>query len=79
MLLSDENADTIAALRHLAIYSGICHIRTPEGSSYNCNIDVSENQTYNTSKIVKFTLTATRVDPEELDGQTYEEWIDELE
>ena len=71
-LLSGD--DTIMAVRRLADYHGICHIRTPEGSSYNCNIDVSENQTFAPSEKVNYTITATRVDPETLDGLTFEEW-----
>ena len=71
-LISDDA--TIRAVRELADYHGICHIRTPEGSSYNANVDVAESVAYSTGGKVSYTLTATRVDPEELDGMTYDEW-----
>ena len=73
-LIADDDVDTIRMVRELAAYSGICHIRTPEGSSYACNIDVSENKNYSEWDKVSYTLTVTRVDPEQLDGQTFEEW-----
>lgn len=73
-LIADDDVDTIRTIRELADFSGICHIRTPEGSSYACNIDVTENKNYSEWDKVSYTLTATRVDPEQLDGQTFEEW-----
>ena len=79
LLTEDEDADTIEGMRHLADYHGICHIRTPEGSSYACDIQVTENNAYSDGIIVSYVLTATRVDPEGLDGMTYEEYINDLE
>lgn len=69
-LLADGDFDLINDLRALARYSGICHIRTPEGSSYAADIQVSESQNYSSHGVVSFTLTVTRVDPETLDGLT---------
>ena len=74
-LLADEDADTIEGMRLLADYHGICHIRTPEGSSFAGNIDVSESKGHSEWDVVNYTLTVTKTDPEKLDGQTYEEWI----
>ncbi len=79
ILTEDEDADTIEGMRYLADYHGICHIRTPEGSSYACDIQVSENNAYSDGITVSYTLTTTRVDPEGLDGMTYEEYINDLE
>lgn len=79
VLTEDEDADTIEGMRALADYHGLCHIRTPEGSSYACDIQVSEGNAFNDGIIVSYTLTVTRVDPQGLDGMTYEEWINELE
>ena len=79
VLTEDEDADTIEGMRYLADYHGICHIRTPEGSSYACDIQVSEGNAFNDGIVVSYTLTVTRVDPEGLDGMTYEEWLNELE
>lgn len=72
-LLADD--PEVALMRELADYTGICHIRTPEGSSYSCNIDVSENKAHSNWDLVTYTLSVTRIDPETLDGVTYEDWI----
>lgn len=72
-LLADD--PEVALMRELADYTGLCHIRTPEGSSYSCNIDVSENKAHTNWDIVTYTLSVTRIDPEALDGLLYEEWI----
>ena len=71
--ISDQ--DTILALRRLAVHPGICHVRTPEGSSYSADVQVSE--TRENSALSSFTLTITRVDPEGLDGVPYSVWVDQ--
>ena len=64
--------------RRLAAYPGICHIRTVDGSSFKCDIQVSEDRRYDANMIrAEYSLSVTRVDPEELDGLTYAEWISE--
>lgn len=70
-----EDADTIEEMRRLATYAGICHVRTPDGSSYAADVQVSETRKQGTGhNIVEFSLTVTRVDVEALDGMTYAEW-----
>ena len=71
----DELDGTIEAVRRLATYPGICHIRTPDGSSYSANINVSEDREEKMiNKIAKYSLEITAVDSHELDGVTYELW-----
>lgn len=71
----DEIDGTIEAIRRLATYPGICHIRTPDGSSYSANINVSEDREEKMiNKIAKYSLEITAVDSQELDGVTYELW-----
>ena len=74
ILMADEDAEIIDGMRALADYSGICHVRTPEGSSYAADVQVNESKEYRLSDKASYTLTVTRVDPEKLDGVTYEEW-----
>ena len=70
-----DDPDLIQTMRRLATFPGICHVRTPEGSSYAADIQVSESIGYGAAgKIVKFDLSITRVDPETLDGITYDQW-----
>ena len=73
-----KDQDTMRKFRRLAAYPGICHIRTVDGSSFKCDIQVSEDRRYDASTIrAEYSLSVTRVDPEELDGLTYAEWSSE--
>ena len=74
-VLALEDTDTIAEMRMLAAYTGICHVRTPDGSSYAADVQVSEARKQGTGHaIIEFTLTITRVETETLEGMTYAEW-----
>lgn len=64
----------IEKMRRLSDYPGICHIRTPEGSSFSCDIQVSETVNGNTPHITTFSLSVSKVDSENLDGMSYEQW-----
>lgn len=71
-----EDAEVIAAMRRLAAYAGICHVRTVDGSSFDADVQVSEKRSYSTAgKLVEFDLAITRVDPEGYDGLPYDEWV----
>lgn len=75
VLVNDEETD-YALLRLLAEYPGICHVRTPDGSSYAADVQVSDGLGYDTAgRLDAFTLEITRVDSEELDGIPYSEWV----
>lgn len=66
---------TIQAMRRLAIYTGVCHVRTSDGSSYSANIDVSDKYDHgNGRNVISYDLSITRVDAEGYDGMTLEEW-----
>ena len=70
-----EDPQTIEAVRRLAVYPGLCHIRTKEGSSYPADVQVNESYAVsNGHRIAEFSLKITRVDSEELDGMTLAEW-----
>ena len=70
-----EDPETIEAVRRLAVYPGLCHIRTKEGSSYPADVQVTESYAVSEGhKIANFSLKITRVDSEELDGMTLAEW-----
>lgn len=67
--------DTILQTKELAVWDGICHLRTPDGASFACNIEVSDDISYNSAgKAYAASLNITRVDSEELDGQEYSVW-----
>lgn len=67
-----EDAETLSAMRALSIYAGSCHVRTPDGSSYPADVQASEK--WRNSRIVEFSLSVQRVDPEGLDGLPLDEW-----
>lgn len=70
-----EDSDLIYAMRRLATYSGICHVRTPDGSSFSANIDVSEDrEEKKINMIASFSLDIRRVDTVGFDGVPYDSW-----
>jgi hypothetical protein len=72
-----NDLETITAMRRLAAYAGICHVRTKDGSSYAADVQVSESRKQSTAHgLAEFSLSITRVDPEGYDGLTYDEWIE---
>ena len=78
IVVISENPEQIQTFRRLAVYPGICHVRTPEGSSFAADVQVTENVGYSDgAQTAAFSLSITRVDAEELDGLTFEEWSEE--
>ena len=76
--LTDQ--ETIRKMRELATYAGVCHVRTRDGSSYEADVQVSEDRDHEDhDKIATFTLTITRVDPEGFEGIPIEMWQAEQE
>ena len=73
VLLRGRDLDRQLAMRDLAGFAGVAHIRTPDGSSLTCDIQVRENMDYK-SKRVSYTLAIQAVDPEGVDGMTLAEW-----
>lgn len=71
-----DDTESIMAMRRLADWNGICHIRTQDGSSYPCDIQVSGNSSYNEAgKVETYSLSVTRVQSDTLDGIPYSEWV----
>ena len=75
-----EDTATIQSMRRLADYTGICHVRTQDGSSFAANIQVSGNTGYGVAgKVETYTLNITRIAPQALDGLPYSEYFPEDE
>ena len=70
--------ERIRIMRQLADYAGICHVRTPEGSSYAADIQISESGSYG-SELVSYDLTVSKVQPQGYDGMTLADWQDDQE
>lgn len=72
--LNPLEPDTIRGLRRLAVYTGLCHIRTKDGSSFPADIQVSESRSHDRYGLIsEFTLNITRVDSQGYDGMLMEE------
>lgn len=70
-----DDSETIEAMRHLATWAGICHVRTKDGSSYAADVQATEKYAVgNGHNLASFDLKITRVDPEGYDGMTLTEW-----
>lgn len=79
-VVASQDQDVIESMRRLAVWPGICHVRTKDGSSYAADVQVSESRKHdNGQRIVSFSLSITRVDPEDYDGLTYAEWMETQE
>lgn len=75
VLLRGRDIDEQLAVRGLAGYAGPAHVRTPDGSSYACDVQVRESYTYQ-SKRMTYSLAIKVVDPQQPDGMTYAQWQD---
>ena len=73
VVIRGRDLDLQIAMRGLAGYAGPAHIRTPDGSSLTCDIQVRDSWTYQ-SKRVTYALAVKVVDPQQPDGMTYEQW-----
>ena len=63
----------ISIIRDLAEWTGVCHVRTPDGSSFNADVQVSENRPYKGIAIT-YDFSIKKVDPEGYEGMTLTEW-----
>lgn len=73
VLVRDVDEDTGELMRELAQYAGICHVRTPEGSSFAADVQVTEARAYNSASL-DYNLAIKQVDTVGYDGLTYSEW-----
>ena len=75
VVIAATDQTTIEGMRRLAEWSGICHVRTKDGSSFAADVQVTEDYKQNNNqRYASFTLKITRVDPEGFDGMTRAEW-----
>ena len=73
VLVRGDDEAVAMQMRALARYAGLCHVRTPEGSSFTADIQVAETQAFNTQRI-DYSITIQKVDTVGFDGMTWEEW-----
>ena len=69
----DDDVNRIELMNDLALYAGICHVRTPEGRSVSADVTV-RSSVKNEKRTISYTLSVSVVDPEGLDGVTLDAW-----
>ncbi len=74
VMLREDNFLSIRDFRRLAEYTGICHIRTLDGSNYYADIQVSETIPYDDNPLNSYSFKVTRVDNDGYDGIELSEW-----
>lgn len=74
VIVKNQDTGELMDMRDLAAYAGPAHIRTPDGSSFACDIQVTEDASYNDKK-VRYSLSVKGIEPQEPDGLTLEEWL----
>jgi hypothetical protein len=73
----NDDEVTFRKLREIAEYPGICHIRTGDGTSYGCDLQVSYADNYNTV-VTEVSLTAQKVDEERTSLETVTAYVNTL-
>jgi len=69
VMLSAEDIEKILQMRKLAEYTDLCHVRTPDGSSFAADIQVSDSAENNI--MVSYSLDIKKVAPEGFEGMAY--------
>ena len=69
------NEDDVLKMKELAMFTSVCHLRTVDGSSFACDIQVSEDRPHEKRNMVtSFSLSAVKIDNSGYDGMTLDEW-----
>ena len=68
-----DDLDKQLMIRDLAGYAGVAHVRTPDGSSLTADVQINEQQSYET-KAITYTMTIKAIDPSEPVGMTLDMW-----
>lgn len=78
VVIPSDDRERIQQMRRLADYTGICHVRTQDGSSFPADVQVSGSTGSSSGgNIESYTLNITRIAPQALDGIPYSEWINQ--
>ena len=73
VLVRNADEDLVQKMHALAMYTGHCHVRTPDGSSFEADVQVQESRAYN-SAAVDYSLTIQKTDTTGFDGMTEAQW-----
>lgn len=73
VIVRGDDLDKQLMIRDLAGYAGVAHVRTPDGSSLTADVQINEQQSYDT-KAITYSMTIKAIDPSEPVGMTLERW-----
>lgn len=75
-VVETDDTEKMQKMRRLSEYSGLCHVRTQDGSSYTADVQVTNSSGFDSGgQKEEYTLQITRIAPEVLDGLPYSEWV----
>ena len=75
VILRGRDLDKQISMRNLAGYAGLAHVRTPDGSSMACDVQVREASSYQ-NKRVSYSLAIKVIDPPEPEGMLLSDWTE---
>lgn len=75
VILRGRHLDKQIAMRNLAGYAGLAHVRTPDGSSMACDVQVRESSSYQTKR-VSYSLAIKVIDPPAPEGMLLSDWTE---
>ena len=75
VILRGRDIDKQISMRSLAGYAGIAHVRTPDGSSFACDVQVRESSSYQ-NKRVSYSLAIKVIDPPAPEGMLLSDWAE---
>lgn len=74
-LARNIDEQTIAVMHEIGAMPRTAHVRTPDGSSFEADVQVTESRAYNKG-IVDYSLTCQKVDTSGYDAMTQADWED---
>lgn len=75
LVITTLDQELIQSLHRLAAYTGICHVRTSDGSSYAADVQVSKEVSHSDLGMLEtYSLNITKVSTQGFDAVTIDEW-----
>lgn len=75
VMLTITDKEQMQQIHRLAVDPSLCHVRTKDGASYAADVQVAESYSHEKEGLFAiYTFTITRVDTEQLDGMTLQQW-----
>lgn len=73
---NDYDHETISLLKELAEWPRACHVRTPDGGSYQADVQVTEDRSFD-SLVASYSINIQKIDPDGLEAIPLSVWQEE--